>query len=361
MKPDLQLVDQPEATRLLAAALTEGPAHAYLFHGPPGVGKQHAALRFAAELVGERTRVERRAHPDVYVLEPLGDQIRIDEIRALRRDLHMRPFESERRVYIVLSAELMNEDAADALLKDLEEPPEYAVIVLVADDVGPLPETIRSRCQAVPFRRLSERAVREAIAARAPGLDDAQITALARLSGGRLDRAQRFLDPGAARRRDLVLELARAVYRGDDFEPAEAAEALLAAADECGQEARAAAEEQLEALDVPAREADQRLRRAQRGAEREELLLALEELAAWYRDLIVVGVGAEAAATNSDRLDELREDAVPERMPAAERAAELVRETWRGFEEYNLQPGLALEALFIELRGELAGVSAATV
>ena len=359
MKPDLQLVDQPEATRLLEAALAEGPAHAYLFNGPPGVGKQHAALRFAAELVGDRSRVERRAHPDVYVLEPLGDQIRIDEIRALRRDLHMRPYEADRRVYIVLSAELMNEDAADALLKDLEEPPAYAVIVLVADDVGPLPDTIRSRCQPVAFRRLSERAVREAIAARAPGLDEAEITALARLSGGRLDRAERFLDPGAARRRELVLQLARAVYADDEFEAADAAEALLAAADECGQAARAAADEQLATLDLPAREADQRLRRAQRGAEREELLLALEELAAWYRDLLVVGVGAEGAAANSDRLGDLREDAIPERMPAAERAAELVRETWRGFEEYNLQAGLALEALFIELRRELAGVSSA--
>ena len=357
MTTGLQLVDQPEATRFLEAALAEGPAHAYLFHGPPGVGKQHAALRFAAELVGERSRVERRAHPDVYVLEPLGDQIRIDEIRALRRDLHMRPYEAERRVYILLSAQLMNEDAADALLKDLEEPPAYAVIVLVADDVGPLPETIRSRCQAVPFRRLSERAVRESIAARAPGLDEAEVTALARLSGGRLDRAERLLDPGAARRRDVVLQLARAVYADDEFEAADAAETLLAAADECGQAARAAAEEQLAALDLPAREADQRLRRAQRGAEREELLLALEELAAWYRDLLVVAAGAERAAANSDRLAELREDAAAERMPAAERAAELVRETWRGFEEYNLQAGLALEALFIQLRRELAGAS----
>ena len=64
----------------------------------------------------------------------------------------------------------MNEDAADALLKDLEEPPPYAVIVLVADELGPLPETIRSRCQHVPFRRLSERAVREVIESRGPGL-----------------------------------------------------------------------------------------------------------------------------------------------------------------------------------------------
>ena len=99
--------------------------------------------------------------------------IRIDAIRELRRDLHMRPFESDRRVYLIHRAHLMNEDAADALLKDLEEPPQYAVIVLVADDLGPLPETIRSRCQLVPFSRLSERAIRKLVVARAPNLDDA--------------------------------------------------------------------------------------------------------------------------------------------------------------------------------------------
>ena len=153
--------EQAEAKRLLRAALDEGPAHAYLFHGPRGVGKRRAAVAFAAELIREPERVQRGTHPDVYLLEPIGDQIRIDDIRALRRDLHMRPFEAARRVYLVYAAETMNEDAADALLKDLEEPPSYAVIVLVADDLGPLPETIRSRCQLVPFRRLSERAVRE--------------------------------------------------------------------------------------------------------------------------------------------------------------------------------------------------------
>ena len=63
----------------------------------------------------------------------------------------------------------MNDDAADALLKDLEEPPAYAVIVLVADNLGPIPETIRSRCQLVPFRRLSERAVRDALERARPG------------------------------------------------------------------------------------------------------------------------------------------------------------------------------------------------
>ena len=112
--------EQDEAKRLLRAALAEGPAHAYLFHGPRGVGKRRAALAFAGELLGDADRVGRRDHPDLYVLEPLGDQIRIDPIRSLRRDLHMRPFEADRRVYLVFGADLLNEDAADALLKDLE-------------------------------------------------------------------------------------------------------------------------------------------------------------------------------------------------------------------------------------------------
>jgi DNA polymerase III subunit delta' len=347
--------EQTEAKRLLGAALEEGPAHAYLFHGPAGVGKRGTAIAFAAELLGEHERVLRRSHPDLYVLEPLGDQIRIDAIRELRRDLHMRPFEAQRRVYLLFGANLMNDEAADALLKDLEEPPPYAVIVLVADDIGPLPETIRSRCQPVLFRRLSERAVRETIAERAPGLSPNEEAALARVAAGRLDRVDRLLDPKAAERRVQLLELARSVYRDPGFVPAAAAAAVVAAAGERAQEARAAAEAELEGQDVPDREADQRLRRAQRGAEREELLLFLEELAAWYRDLVAVAVGAEGAAIHVDHLDRLKEDASPERAAAAEAAAELVRQTWRELQELQLQAPLAFEALFVKLRRAFAG------
>jgi DNA polymerase-3 subunit delta' len=319
------------------------------------VGKRRAALAFAGELLGDHRRVERRAHPDLYVLEPLGDQIRIDEVRELRRDLHMTPFESSRRVYLVLGADELNEDAADALIKDLEEPPAYAVFVLVADELGPLPETVRSRCQLVPFRRLSEPAVREHVAARAGGLAEAEVLALARAAAGRLDRADRLLDPDAARRRGELIDVARSVYREPGFEAAEAAERVLAGVREHGEEARARAEELLAGLELSARDAEQRLRRAKRGAEREELLASLEELEAWYRDLVVVAVDAEAAAIHVDRLADLREDASRERLLGAERASELVRETWRGLEELNLSQGLALEALFVRLRGELAG------
>jgi DNA polymerase III subunit delta' len=353
------LPEQDEAKRLLRAALAEAPAHAYLFHGPAGVGKRRAALAFAGELLRDAARVERKIHPDLYLLEPVGDQIRIDDIRSLRRDLHMRPFEADRRVYLLFSAETMNEDAADALLKDLEEPPPYVVVVLVADEIGPLPETIRSRCQLVPFRRLSERAVREAIAGRAPGLAADEVTALARVAAGRIDRAERLLDEPAVARRRRLLETARSVYLDPDFDPSSAADAIIQSMRERGDDAQTDAEEKCEPLGLPPKEAEQRVKRARRGAERDELLASLEELAAWYRDLVVVAAGAESAVIHYDRLVELADDASRERMLGAERAAEAVRASWRSFEEFNISPGLALEALFVQLRRELASAAVA--
>src|SRR5204862_2987498 len=176
---------------------------------------------------------------------------RIDDVRALRRDLHMRPFEASRRVYLVLGADTMNEDAADALLKDLEEPPSYAVIVLVAAELGPLPETIRSRCQLVPFRRLSERAIRAEVERLAPGLSPDEQTAVARVAAGRLDRVVRLLDTDAARRRAELLAVARAVYVDPGFDPTAAAQAVLALAGERAAQAKAAAEETVAALGLP--------------------------------------------------------------------------------------------------------------
>jgi DNA polymerase III subunit delta' len=359
MDPFASVPEQPEAKRLLGAALADGTAHAYLLHGPPGVGKRTAAFAFAGALLGDERRVGSRTHPDLYVLEPLGEMIRIDDVRVLHHDLHMRPFEAERRVYLVLDAHRMNPDAADALLKDLEEPPPYAVVVLVADELGPLPATILSRCQLVPFRRLSEVAVRGWIAASAPERSEDEVRALARAAAGRLDRARRLVDADAASRRDELVAAARSVYLDPGFDPTDAAATLLAAADARGAEAKERERAVVDGLDLPAREADQRVRRAEFGAEREELLAGLEGLEAWYRDLVVVAVGAEAAVVNADRLELLREDV---RLGAGERAveaAEAVRETWRALEEFNLSASLALEALFVRVHRALVGSAGA--
>ena len=346
------IIEQHAAKGLLQAAVADGPVHAYLFHGPPGVGKRRAALAFAGELLGDPDRVARRAHPDLYLLEPLGEQIRIDPIRELRRDLHMRPFEADRRAYLILGAHLMNEDAADALLKDLEEPPPYATILLVADELGPLPETIRSRCQLVPFSRLTRGAVKSHLASR--GLTGEELEIATRVAAGRLDRADRLRDEDAKERRRAVLDLARSVYTDPAFEPSVGAKAVAALAFERAGKAKAAVEkEAADALEkLPKRELEQRARRAERGAEREEVLHALDTLGSWYRDLVVVCAGAEGAALNVDRLRELSEDAGPELAERAGRAAETVREVWRSF-EFQVQTGLALEALFVRLRRDL--------
>ena len=202
--------------------------------------------------------------------------------------------------------------------------------------------------------------MREEVDRRAPGLAPEQATAVARVAGGRLDRAHRLLDADAARRRRELLEVARAVYLDPAFDPSAAAQTLLELASERAEAARAAAEETLAGRDLPEREAEQHVRRAERGAEREEILLALEELAAWYRDLVVVAAGAERAAIHYDRLAELAEDASVERMRGAELAAAAVRETWRSFEEFNVSPPLALEALFVRLQRELRTPAAAS-
>jgi hypothetical protein len=195
--------------------------------------------------------------------------------------------------------------------------------------------------------------MREIVAARAPELTEAEQTAVARIASGRLDRLARLIDPRAAARRRVLLGLARAVYDDEHFDPSDAASALLACTRERGSEAKALEEVRVQGLELTNREAEQRIRRAQRGAEREELLAQLEELAAWYRDLIVVAVGAEGVAMHIDRLTELQGDASRARLPGAEQAVEVVLETWRRLEEFNLSSQLALEGLFVELASAL--------
>lgn len=354
MEPFAAVPEQLEARRLLGAAVADGHAHAFLLHGPAGVGKTTAAFAFAAALLGDERRVLARSHPDLRVTEALGEMIRIDEIRELHHDLHMRPYEGARRVYLLLDAHRLNDDAADALLKDLEEPPSYATLVLVADELGPIPETVRSRCQLVPFRRLSEQAVRTWIDEQAPALSEQLRTALARVAAGRLDRARWLIDPAARKRREALIEAARSVYLDPAGDPGAAAGALLSAAAAAADAASEREQALLDGVDLPAREVEQRVKRAARGAERDELLAQLEELAAWYRDLIVISAGAAGAVVHADRLEDLRADDVRGLGRGPERAAVLVRDAWRSAEEYNVNVTLWLEALFVRLRRAFA-------
>ena len=157
------------------------------------------------------------------------------------------------------------------------------------------------------------------LAAQAPGLAADRVTALARVAGGRLDRAERLLDEDAAARREELLALARGVYADPSFEPSSAAASVVRMAETVAKRRGREAEQEVEWLDLPDRERDQWLRRAEFGADRESVLEALEELTAWYRDLVVVAVGAEAVVTHFDHLDALRDDGTRRTPPGRRR------------------------------------------
>jgi DNA polymerase-3 subunit delta' len=198
----------------LRRALAEGRLHpSLLFHGPEGVGKRLAAFAIAAALnctvragegCGECSSCRRtlkgygedrlkspdqnRAaahHADVLYYAPRRRQIQIEQILDLCREAGFRPFEGKRRIFIIDPAERMNREAANALLKTLEEPPAGAVLILISSQPDALPATIRSRCQAIRFAPLP----REELAALLTRQGRAEAERLAALADGSVGRA----------------------------------------------------------------------------------------------------------------------------------------------------------------------------
>ncbi len=159
---------QSRAVRALRDALSAGRlAHAYCFLGPAGVGKTTTARALAAALLcahaaesgdgcgacGDCAAVGRDAHPDCEIAGPPPGKRRVPlaVVQELCAELALRPAGGRRRVAILRGADGCTEEAANALLKTLEEPPGDAVLVLCAVDLSPLPPTIRSRCQIIRF------------------------------------------------------------------------------------------------------------------------------------------------------------------------------------------------------------------
>lgn len=136
-------------------------AHAYLFSGPEGVGKKKVATAFIEALFcasGEGCgaciscrKIASGNHPDIHTLEPDGQFIKVDQVRALQKDLAFRPYEAPRKACIIDGADRFNQSSGNSLLKTLEEPPGNALIILLASTLDAVLPTIRSRCQQISF------------------------------------------------------------------------------------------------------------------------------------------------------------------------------------------------------------------
>jgi DNA polymerase-3 subunit delta' len=363
----LALDAHPHAHAVLSAALTDAPAHAYLLHGPAGSGKRQAARAFAAELLARgakdpsnaKARTHHGAHPDLTWVAPSGahEMLRRDVADAVVAAAAHTPFEAQYRVFVLERADTMNDEAANALLKTLEEPPAYAVLLLLTDKPTQVLPTIASRCQPVRF----DPPTTEQLASRleAEGIAQPTAEAAARLSLGDGEKAAAIArDPEL---RATAEHLARAPLHGRARErPWE--QVLERAYRRGGEEAKKVEQALAEELQyLPKKEHKrrtteftERARRAERRARTQALDHTLQLTGLWYRDLACIAAGAPELVHNSDRHDELQQDA---RDPIAlQRAQELVDDT-RARLILNVSEELACEALAYRLEEALSSSS----
>lgn len=362
--------DHPHARAVLTPALPPvgKPSHAYLFHGPAGSGKREVARELAAVLLAEgapdpqeaAARVHSGAHPDLTWVAPSGaaEMLVSDVDEPVVAAATRTPFESRRRVFVIERVDAMNDQAANRMLKTLEEPPPFAHLLLLTDRLGEVLPTIASRCQHVRFDARPPAVI--AAKLERHGIQPPTAQACARLSLGDGELALKLALGSGPALRDAAEKLVGAAL-ADDL-TAKPWGGLLAQAKSAGEQAAAEVEGRTAAeLELTAkrdrkrveREGGERGKRAQRRAQTAALDLGLQLTGLWLRDLACVADGVPEVAHNADRREQLAADAAgrdPHRLRAG---VELVDDT-RFRLQLNVSEELAFEALAYRLADALA-------
>jgi DNA polymerase-3 subunit delta' len=379
-----QLIGQePVVAQLTAAAQAAaeavrgepgaGMSHAWLFTGPPGSGRSVAARAFAAALqcpnagcgtCHECHTAMAGTHADVEIVQPSGLSYSVAETRELVARSALSPVRGLWQVTIVEDADRFTEHALNALLKALEEPPPRGVWLLCAPSVEDLLPTIRSRCRLVTLRTPPYDAVAAHLVTE--GIDTETAAFAARAAQGHIGRARRLaLDGDAAARRLEVLTVPSRVARiGDCFNAAarlvDAAKAEAAAVSEARDEpektalrealgdsgGRGAAKPRGVAGAISELEKRQRSRSTR--TQRDVLDRALVDLAAFYRDVLIVQLGATVDLVNPDLREKLTELAGASTPESTLRRVEAVLAAREAIDA-NVAPLLAVEAMTIGL------------
>ncbi len=356
---------------MLEPALAAGgqPSHAYLFHGPGGAGKRSVARGMAAELLAEgsldpesaRARVSSGAHPDLTWVAPSGaHEILVSDIDGpVISAASKTPFEAQRRVFVIERVDELGDEAANRMLKTLEEPASFVHLILLTDRLAEVLPTIRSRCQLVRFEAPSPEQLTAEV--QATGVPAATAEACARLSLGDGERARELATPDGQKLLAGAVQFARASLAGHastqkPWSPMLAGVRARGEAAALELEAKKQAELELYPKKEQKRiqtEWTERIRRVRRRVETAALDLALQAVSLWYGDLAVLTWGAEDLVRHRDRLQDLRADAAGADPNVLQQAVELVEDTRMRF-QLNVSEELACEALAYRLERVLA-------
>ena len=383
---DLVVGHDEQVTALREAVAGDRVTHAWLFTGPPGIGKLHTARVFAAALNcpagGDGTcdvcrRILRGVHPDVHLIVPEGDFLLVEDVRAVREEAWRSRHEARAAVFILDEADRLTEAAANALLKVLEEPPPQVVFVLVARSADALVETVPSRARTLGFVSLSLAELTAALADEL-GLLPEQATWAAAAGHGRLARARALLTDEATRtRRSAVLDLVDRLGSGQPSDALAAAGTVVALADEVVAAARLRQERELAELGEAfgsgrgsgaiRKRLETRHRRELRRARFDALREAVTDLLAAYRDMALLGPPGTAAEgsdatpapgaaplVHPDKAATLQRLAAGIDPAAAVRAAAALEEADRRL-TIGTAPQLTLEAAFLSVQAALRG------
>jgi len=213
------VLGQDKAKKMLRRAMAaDRLGHAYLFRGPAGVGKKTLARAFGNYLNCLNPSAEQDAcsccrschklksgnHPDLLLVEPEGASIKINQIRELKHALFFPPFEANYRIILISDVHTMRREAANSLLKILEEPPPGNQLILTGDEAGEILPTILSRCQIIPFTGLSRELVADKL--RETGIDPDEAVSLAAIADGSLGRARMLVDSELLETRRAIID-----------------------------------------------------------------------------------------------------------------------------------------------------------
>ena len=320
------------APELLGHHIAEGQVrHAYLITGSDGIGKRTLALDFARALLcseppseGEFCKtcrpcvlVEGMVHPDLHVVVPEAEKtgLLVDDVRDLQHKIALTPIEGDRRIALLPGFDRATDNAANALLKTLEEPPGKVVFLLTARDQEGLLPTIVSRCEVIRLRSVNRETLKDALIEQGYSSDEAAL--LAGVSAGLPGRALALGEnKEALEERDERLDELIDLLSTDIAGRLAYVEPLLPKKDDLQ-------------------------------TKRNHMLLILETWLSFWRDLLIASSGAEATRGNPDRLDDVERIMDRLSLQQVSSVIHLIQDTMNSI-EMNANIRLAMENLLLK-------------